>query len=55
MPVNKKNKTKSKIGIYKKLQAYQTLKMKYIISLKKDFKNNETNKQEQNISLNPKK
>ena len=55
MPVNKKTKTKSKMGIYKKLQAQQTLKMKYIISLKKDFKNNETNKQEQNISLNPKK
>ena len=55
MSVNKKNKTKSKMGIQQKLQAYQTSKTKYIISLKKDFKNNETNKQEQNISLNRKK
>ena len=43
------------MGIQKKIQAYQTFKRKQIVSLKKNLKNNEINKQEQNISLNPKK
>ena len=55
-----KNKVKGNIRIQKKLKDYQTFKRK-TFSLKNFSQdiflknNNETNKKEQNISLNPKK
>ena len=42
------------MGIQKKLQVYVKFKIKKIASLKK-LKKEETNKKEQNISLDPKK
>ena len=57
MSVNKV-KVKGNIGIQKKLQNYQTVKKNWLkIFFQKLFlkNNNETNKQKQNISLNPKK
>ena len=52
-----KNKVKGNIGIQKKLQDYQNVQKKIDSFLQKHFlkNNNETNKQEQNIHLNPKK